>query len=67
MDATTTTTTKEWLSPDELEAEYGLPKSTQAKYRMRGILPYSKIGTKIVRYNRAKVNAWLDSLTMTES
>lgn len=50
---------KEWLSPDELEAEYGIKKSTQNKMRMRKTIPYSKIGAKVVRYNRERINQWL--------
>jgi predicted DNA-binding transcriptional regulator AlpA len=49
----------EWLSPDELENEFGIKKSTQAKLRMKRAIPYSKIGTKIVRYSRSKINDWL--------
>ena len=46
---------KQWLNSDELEAEYGILKSTQAKMRMAKTLPYSKIG-KYVRYNRTEIN-----------
>ncbi len=46
---------KEWLSPIELETEFGIKRSTQNKMRMKGVLPYSKIG-KFVRYSRTKIN-----------
>ena len=46
---------KEWLNPDELEAEFGILKSTQAKMRMARTLPYHKIG-KYVRYHRPDIN-----------
>jgi hypothetical protein len=48
-------TQKQWLSPDELEYDYGILKSTQSKMRMAKTLPYSKVG-KYVRYNRAEID-----------
>jgi len=50
---------KEWLSPLELENEFGIKRSTQNKMRMKKILPYSKIG-KFVRYSRARINQMLE-------
>ena len=49
---------KEWLNPDELESEFGILKSTQAKMRMAKTLPYHKIG-KYVRYHRPDINQML--------
>ena len=46
---------KQWLNSDELEAEYGILKSTQAKMRMKKTLPYSKVG-KYVRYKRSEID-----------
>ncbi len=46
---------KQWLTPYELEEEYGILRSTQAKMRMARKLPYSKIG-KYVRYNRDEID-----------
>lgn len=46
---------KEWLNVNELEAEFGILKSTQAKMRMARTLPYHKIG-KYVRYHRPDIN-----------
>ena len=51
---------KEWLTPDELQTEFCISKSTQAKMRMSKTLPYHKIG-KYVRYKRVDINQWLDS------
>ncbi len=48
-------TQKEWLNAGELEAEFGILKSTQAKMRMARTLPYHKIG-KYVRYHRPDIN-----------
>ena len=53
---------KRWLSPSELEQEFGFSKSTQAKMRMSGsssTLPYVKIG-KYVRYDRNHIDKWLE-------
>ncbi len=46
---------KEWLSPLELEEEFGIKRSTQNKMRMKKVIPYSKLG-KFVRYSRTKIN-----------
>ena len=55
---------KRWLSPDDLEQEYGFSKSTQAKMRMvinKSSIPFSKIGGKYIRYDRQKIDAWLET------
>ena len=53
-----------WLSPEDLEREYGLKESTISKYRMRREIPYSKIGAKIIRYDRKKIDEWLENNEM---
>lgn len=53
---------KRWLSPAELETEYGFSKSTQAKMRMASnssTLPFSKVG-KFIRYDRYEIDSWLE-------
>ena len=50
---------KEWLSPQDLQDEFGIKISTQNKMRMARKLPYSKIG-KFVRYSRTKINKLLE-------
>lgn len=55
--------TKRWLSPDDLEQEYGFSKSSQAKMRMNSnpsTIPFSKIGGKYIRYDRVLLNQWLE-------
>lgn len=59
----TTTNEKRWLSPSELEAEYGFSKSNQAKMRMSSSgssLPFCKIG-KYIRYDRIEIDKWLEA------
>jgi predicted DNA-binding transcriptional regulator AlpA len=54
---------KRWLSPVELEAEYGFSQSWQAKQRMLGnetSFPFSKIGGKFIRYDRVAIDKWLE-------
>ena len=54
---------KRWLTPSDLESEYGFSKSTQAKMRMSSnasSLPFSKIGSKYIRYDRKLVDKWLE-------
>ena len=55
---------KRWMSPDELEFEYGFSKSTQAKMRMANnssTIPFSKIGGKYIRYDRVAIDKWLEN------
>ena len=58
---------KRWLSPAELEAEYGIKRNTQSKMRMRSAkikIPFSKIGSKLIRYDRYKIDNWLEKNAM---
>lgn len=53
---------KRWLSPADLELEFGFSKSTQAKMRMASNpsnIPFVKVG-KYVRYDRIAINKWLE-------
>jgi len=53
---------KDWLTPNDLEVEYGFSKSTQAKMRMtksKSNMPFSKIG-RYIRYKREDINQWLE-------
>jgi predicted DNA-binding transcriptional regulator AlpA len=52
---------KIWLSPKQLEDEYGLKQKTMDKYRMDGRIPYYKIGAKFVRYKREEIDEWISS------
>lgn len=54
---------KRWLNPYDLEIEYGISRSTQAKMRMRvsrSDLPFSKIGSFIF-YDRLLIDKWLEA------
>jgi len=48
-----------WLNTETLEVEFGIAKSTQAKYRSEKTIPYSKIGGFIF-YSRQKIYEWLE-------
>ncbi len=50
----------EWLTPDELYEEYKFSKSSQAKMRMKRLIPYVKVG-RYIRYRRATINKWLEA------
>ena len=50
---------KDWLTPDDLQEEFGFSKSRQAKLRMNRTIPFSKIGSYI-RYSRSEINQWLE-------
>jgi len=53
-------TQKSWLTPIDLETEYGFSKSRQARLRMERKIPFSKIGNYI-RYSREAINQWLEN------
>ena len=58
------TSLKRWLDTNELEAEYGFSKSTQAKMRMisnSSNIPFSKVGGKFIRYDRVLIDKWLEN------
>jgi len=57
---------KIWLSPSELEIEYGFSKSNQGKMRMKKLIPFSKVGSYI-RYNRELINKWLSDHHVMDS
>ena len=55
-----------WLTPDDVarstaEGGYKIPKQTQSKMRMKGIIPYSKISSKFIRYDRLELDKWLEN------
>lgn len=56
---------KRWLSPNNLELEFEIKTSTQAKMRMAKKIPFSKIG-KFIRYDRELINEWLETHNVTE-
>lgn len=54
-----------WLSPTDLEEQYGISKSVQAALRMKkrqnddlNPLPFSKIGKRIL-YRRELIEEWI--------
>ena len=49
-----------WITPKELNAEYGFGLSTQAKLRMDNKIPYYKIG-HFIKYDRVEVDLWIKS------
>ena len=59
MTTTKDTVQKRWLNPTELEEEFGISKSTQAKMRMNRAIPFNKV-SKFIRYDRIEINLWLE-------
>lgn len=55
--ATKINTAKRWLTPDDLESEYGIGKVRQASLRSQRMIPFSKRG-RYVRYDRADIDQW---------
>lgn len=53
----------EWLNPKQFEDEFGISLSTQAQYRSKKKIPYSKVGG-FIYYSREKINSWLRQHTI---
>ena len=53
----------EWLDPKNFEEIFGIKKSTQAKMRMKRLLPFSKFG-KFIYYDRAEMDEHLKNHKM---
>ncbi len=51
---------KEWLTPNDLFEEFEFSKSSQAKMRMKRIIPFVKVGG-FVRYSRTELEIWMRS------
>ncbi len=52
---------KRWLTPEDLVLEFGLGLDMQNSLRKNNQIPYSKIGTKKIFYDREKINLWIES------
>jgi len=55
-----------WLTPDDAakptnEGGYAIAKQTQATMRMKGQIPYSKLSSRFIRYDRLELDKWLES------
>ncbi len=55
--ATKINTIKTWLTPDDLQTEYGISKVRQGALRSKKMIPFSKRG-RYIRYNRADIDQW---------
>ncbi len=56
---------KDWISPKEMAAEFGITITTQNRLRMQKKIPYSKIG-RTVKYSRSKINTWFEDHTIVD-
>ena len=55
-----------WLTPDDVarptaDGGYAIAKQTQAIWRMEAKIPYSKISSRFIRYDRLELDKWLES------
>lgn len=53
-------TKKRWLTIQGLEDMYDFKESTQAKLRMRKMIPFSKVGN-FIRYDVIEIDKWLEN------
>lgn len=51
---------KQVLTPEDVDAEYSIPKSTQSKRRMAGTFCRFIKNGRSVLYRREDIEAWLD-------
>ena len=49
-----------WLTPADLEREFGFSRNNQGQMRMKKKIPFSKVGGYI-RYDRHKIDKWLEN------
>jgi len=49
----------EVLTPADLEAKYKIKEGTQKSLRARGLIPFIRLGEKIIRYRRTEIENWL--------
>ena len=54
-----------WLTPESLEDEYDFKEATMSKYRMDGKIPFYKIGSKFIRYERNEIDDWIEHHKVT--
>ena len=47
-----------WLTPNDIYLTFGITKQTQAIYRSKKKIPYSKIGKKVY-YSAKEIDQWL--------
>ena len=52
-------TPKLWLTPDDLQSEFGISKVRQGALRSQKMIPFSKRG-RYIRYNRDLINKWFE-------
>lgn len=57
---------KTWLTPDDLEREYGFSKSTQSKYRMNKKIPFYRVG-KFIKYEKSEIDDWISGHQIVRS
>jgi len=53
-------TAKTWLTPDDLQNEYGVSKIRQGALRSKKMIPFSKRG-RYIRYKREDIDQWFES------
>jgi Helix-turn-helix domain len=52
----------EVLTIEQVEAEYQIPRGTQANWRSRGLIAFMRLGGgKVIRYRRSDVEAYFAS------
>ena len=51
---------QDWMNPKQLNDELGIAESTQARYRQKRVIPFSKVGGFIF-YSRKKIYEWLEN------
>ncbi|RXJ77356.1 helix-turn-helix domain-containing protein [Arcobacter sp. KX21116] len=54
-----------WMSPKNFELKYQIKQSTQAKMRMKKLIPFSKIG-KFIRYDQIEIDKWFENHKVVE-
>lgn len=53
--------TDEVLTPEDVETVYKVKQGTQKSLRARGLIPFIRLGYKIIRYRKSEIEAWISS------
>ena len=56
---------EEWLTSEEVEKRYKIPKQTQNIFREKHNMPFTKVG-KRYQYNKLQLDMWLRRYSVNE-
>ncbi len=61
MSVGTTIQTKTWLNSEEVAEYLGVSVHTVREWVQDGTMPFSRLGSKLLRFRREKIDDWVES------